>query len=183
MKWFLLLGAVLAVSAVDRAKFRRCIDTAFCRRHREDKSLTDYKIVSNSLKFNDTALHAILKNKENSLVLDIVALKDSTIRLVIDEFEGKEARVRTSKKSKSPRSAKKSRGLRRKMGIRLLCNINPSELIYTQREPSSQRLTQEIGYALSTSEREKDKRWRRILGGKMGRSQGYEAAWILLGKR
>ncbi|CAJ0939196.1 unnamed protein product, partial [Mesorhabditis belari] len=95
MKWFLLLGAVLAVSAVDRAKFRRCIDTAFCRRHREDKSLTDYKIVSNSLKFNDTALHAILKNKENSLVLDIVALKDSTIRLVIDEFEGKEARVRT----------------------------------------------------------------------------------------
>ncbi|CAJ0582620.1 unnamed protein product, partial [Mesorhabditis spiculigera] len=94
MRWLLLLAVVAAVGAVNRAKFRRCIDTAFCRRHRDDKSVTDYKVVSNSLKFNDTGLHAILKNKENSLVLDIVALKDSTVRLVIDEFEGKDGRVR-----------------------------------------------------------------------------------------
>ncbi|VDM78574.1 unnamed protein product [Strongylus vulgaris] len=90
MRPFLILGlGILAyVVAVDRLKFKTCSQSAFCKRQREVTSPTGYEVVDGSAKFNDTAYSAQIKNKDLTLDLHVVALDDSTFRLVIDEPKG-----------------------------------------------------------------------------------------------
>ncbi|PAV66719.1 hypothetical protein WR25_09917 [Diploscapter pachys] len=49
---------------------------------------TGYEVIKDSIKFNDTALNAKIKNKDQTLRLTVAILKDSTARILIDEDEG-----------------------------------------------------------------------------------------------
>uniref|UniRef100_A0A8R1DKZ6 Glycoside hydrolase family 31 N-terminal domain-containing protein n=1 Tax=Caenorhabditis japonica TaxID=281687 RepID=A0A8R1DKZ6_CAEJA len=82
---FLLFGSLCAV---DRQNFKTCQQSGFCKRHREISKPTGYEVISDSIKVNDTGLTALIKNKETTLTISIVSLKDSTVRVVIDENEG-----------------------------------------------------------------------------------------------
>uniref|UniRef100_A0A1I7UPS8 Gal_mutarotas_2 domain-containing protein n=1 Tax=Caenorhabditis tropicalis TaxID=1561998 RepID=A0A1I7UPS8_9PELO len=90
MAWRLLVACFLfgSLDAVDRQNFKTCEQSGFCKRHRAVTSPTGYEVVTDSIKINDTGLHALLKNKDTTLKLSIVTLKDSTVRVVIDENEG-----------------------------------------------------------------------------------------------
>ncbi|EYC26665.1 hypothetical protein Y032_0010g897 [Ancylostoma ceylanicum] len=84
----LILGILAYVAAVDRLKFKICDQSGFCKRQRAVTSPTGYEVVDGSAKFNDTAFSAKIKNKDLTLDLHVVALHDSTFRVVIDEPEG-----------------------------------------------------------------------------------------------
>ncbi|VDL71495.1 unnamed protein product [Nippostrongylus brasiliensis] len=83
----LILGLLSVANAVDRLKFKICEQSAFCKRQRDVKA-TGYEVVDDSVKFNETSLLAQIKNKDLTLDLFIVALEDSTFRVVIDEPKG-----------------------------------------------------------------------------------------------
>ncbi|WKY16061.1 hypothetical protein Q1695_001054 [Nippostrongylus brasiliensis] len=83
----LILGLLSVANAVDRLKFKICEQSAFCKRQRDVKA-TGYEVVDDSVKFNETSLSAQIKNKDLTLDLFIVALEDSTFRVVIDEPKG-----------------------------------------------------------------------------------------------
>ncbi|KAK6033014.1 hypothetical protein OSTOST_00784, partial [Ostertagia ostertagi] len=83
----LTLGLLAIVNAVDRLKFKICEQSGFCKRQRDVKP-TGYEVVEDSVSINETALSAQLKNKDLTLDLFIVALEDSTFRVVIDEPKG-----------------------------------------------------------------------------------------------
>ncbi|CAD6188968.1 unnamed protein product [Caenorhabditis auriculariae] len=73
--------------AVDRQKFKTCDQSGFCKRHRAVKEPTGYEVISDSIKVNETGLAAKIKNKDLTLKLSIVTLKDSTVRVLIEEDE------------------------------------------------------------------------------------------------
>ncbi|KAK6766925.1 hypothetical protein RB195_026284 [Necator americanus] len=81
----LYLCTVAHVIAVDRLKFKACEQSGFCRRQRAVNSPTGYEVVKGTAKFNDTAFLAEIKAEGITLNLYLVALQDSTFRIVIDE--------------------------------------------------------------------------------------------------
>ncbi|ETN85648.1 hypothetical protein NECAME_16707 [Necator americanus] len=81
----LYLCTVAHVIAVDRLKFKACEQSGFCRRQRAVNSPTGYEVVKGTAKFNDTAFSAEIKAEGITLNLYLVALQDSTFRIVIDE--------------------------------------------------------------------------------------------------
>ncbi|TMS36684.1 hypothetical protein L596_003786 [Steinernema carpocapsae] len=83
--FFVLLGLVAMGLAVDRSNFKTCDQSGFCKRHRNPTNKIVYNVDAASVKINDTGVNAILKSTENELQLSVVFLKDSTIRVTIDE--------------------------------------------------------------------------------------------------
>lgn len=55
------------------------------RRHREGAARPEYSVVPDSVHFNDTALLGKLKSTENELEFAIITLRESTIRIFVDE--------------------------------------------------------------------------------------------------
>jgi hypothetical protein len=55
------------------------------RRHREGSSRPEYVVVPESVTFNETALLAKLKCSENELEIAVITLRESTIRIFVDE--------------------------------------------------------------------------------------------------
>ncbi|CAB3401024.1 unnamed protein product [Caenorhabditis bovis] len=89
--WSRLIVALLvfvSIQAVDRQKFKTCDQSGFCKRHRAVTTQTGYEVIKDSIKINETGLHAKIKNKDTTLRLSIVSLKDSTVRVLIDDDEG-----------------------------------------------------------------------------------------------
>ncbi|WKY09445.1 hypothetical protein Q1695_002089 [Nippostrongylus brasiliensis] len=79
-----LLASVLAVKRED---FKTCEQSGFCKRHRSIKGNTGYKLLAETIRFDGSKLTASLENSENKLALRLFGLKDSTIRIQIDETE------------------------------------------------------------------------------------------------
>jgi hypothetical protein len=55
------------------------------RRHREGAARPEYSVIPDSVHFNDTALLGKLKSTENELEFAIITLRESTIRIFVDE--------------------------------------------------------------------------------------------------
>uniref|UniRef100_A0A0N4ZV17 Gal_mutarotas_2 domain-containing protein n=1 Tax=Parastrongyloides trichosuri TaxID=131310 RepID=A0A0N4ZV17_PARTI len=91
MMWqslFLILLALIGIFGVDKNNFKTCEQSGFCKRHRNFKSSPDYSVDSSSIKLSDTTFETLLISKRNKLVLKVTGLKDSTLRVVIDESNG-----------------------------------------------------------------------------------------------
>uniref|UniRef100_A0AC35TZI0 Cadherin domain-containing protein n=1 Tax=Rhabditophanes sp. KR3021 TaxID=114890 RepID=A0AC35TZI0_9BILA len=90
MMWqpvLLLLLGLATTSAVDKSKFKTCDQAAFCKRHRSVLTRNGYTVEASSIKVNDTAIEATIVSAENKLKLIVAGLKDSTLRIVVDELE------------------------------------------------------------------------------------------------
>jgi hypothetical protein len=59
--------------------------SACFRRHREGAPRPEYSVIPGSVHFNDTALLGKLKSSENELEFAIITLRESTIRVFVDE--------------------------------------------------------------------------------------------------
>ena len=55
------------------------------RRHREGAQRPEYSVIPDSVHFNDTALVGQLKSTENTLEFAVITLRESTIRILVDE--------------------------------------------------------------------------------------------------
>lgn len=76
------------VSAVDRGNFKSCQQSSFCRRHRAVKpGESPYALLTNTVTVNDAGLVGDVINENNRIVftLEIYPLKDSTVRIKINE--------------------------------------------------------------------------------------------------
>uniref|UniRef100_A0AC35UBC5 Gal_mutarotas_2 domain-containing protein n=1 Tax=Rhabditophanes sp. KR3021 TaxID=114890 RepID=A0AC35UBC5_9BILA len=85
---FLLGGLLTQTTAVDQTKFKKCNQAAFCKRHRDDKTRNGYSLDPNSIQVNETTIEAHLTSVENKLQLNVVGLKDSSFRIIVNEFDG-----------------------------------------------------------------------------------------------
>ncbi|EGT43911.1 CBN-AAGR-4 protein [Caenorhabditis brenneri] len=82
---FFALLFLQTLEAVDRQNFKTCEQSGFCKRHRKAVLPTGYEVVTDSISINGTGLDALIKSKDSTLKLSIVSLKDSTVRILIDE--------------------------------------------------------------------------------------------------
>ncbi|CAI4225659.1 unnamed protein product [Auanema sp. JU1783] len=85
LRYLLVALLVSTVTAVDREKFKSCSKSAFCKRQRDRTDKSVYKVLTESIKLNDTSLTAQIKNEDTELKLTIVSLKDSIVRVLIEE--------------------------------------------------------------------------------------------------
>lgn len=96
--WLLLLSLLpLYIDAVNRADFKTCEQSSFCKRHRAlEPGQPKYVVLPETVKLDGSVLSAHLRQKENGrlLSLRLTSLHDSTLRLSLDEVEGLRPRFR-----------------------------------------------------------------------------------------
>ncbi|KJH43978.1 glycosyl hydrolase, family 31 [Dictyocaulus viviparus] len=117
----------------------------FWRRQRAITSPTGYGIVEDSVKWNDTSFFAQIKNKDLTLDLSIIALHDSTFRIVVDEPKGAlRQRYRpldslvnrepTQQKLKKTKTDKEASKLLTEDGHRVVVTHNPFRVDFYSKE-------------------------------------------------
>ncbi|WKY11654.1 hypothetical protein Q1695_003321 [Nippostrongylus brasiliensis] len=85
--WVVSLALLACVSAVKRQDFKTCEQSGFCKRHRALTENTGYELLRDSVKYSGSKLTGTLQNADNKLALRLFGLKDSSIRIQIDETE------------------------------------------------------------------------------------------------
>ncbi|KAI1725884.1 glycosyl hydrolases family 31 domain-containing protein [Ditylenchus destructor] len=92
MRWLTIRDIVLCqllpvlILAVDRANWKTCDQSGFCKRHRSKAAASNpYSVEPQSVHFNETGIEATLVNSENKLALSVAWLEDSRLRVYITE--------------------------------------------------------------------------------------------------
>ncbi|RCN40635.1 glycosyl hydrolase, family 31 [Ancylostoma caninum] len=87
--WLRVISLLMVAGAlaVKRHDFKTCEQSAFCKRHRAISENTGYEVDPHSVKHTGSRLDATLQNAENKLSLRLYGLKDSSVRIQIEETE------------------------------------------------------------------------------------------------
>ncbi|KAK6019516.1 hypothetical protein OSTOST_14847 [Ostertagia ostertagi] len=88
MMWLRVVSLVLlaGVTAVKREDFKTCEQSGFCKRQRTVKD-TGYEVLPETVKHFDDYLGAVLRNANNQLAFRLWGLKDSTVKIRVDETD------------------------------------------------------------------------------------------------
>jgi len=84
----LLLWIIAEINAVDKANFKKCEDSSFCRNNRAiQPGESPYSIVKDSIAFTESSIDVNILNKKTNVLLNLKlqTLEKNTVRFRINE--------------------------------------------------------------------------------------------------